>query len=200
MKTEKLLKIRESELINILQKLGVPVTKKVTQIRKRGRPKKQTTDTIEVKQIRKRGRPRKEVWEWQPTAEKKRGRPSKLSPEVLSKKKRGRPRKYEVELLHKPELDIIPLLIRILKNSSKPLHTNKLVSEVNRTLDTKFPDTTIRKVINYIRAKSLSPIVSVNGNGYEITTNKKKIQAQIDSLNKRASCIISSANGLKNFL
>lgn len=193
MKTEKLPKIRENELIALLQRLGVPIKKN-----KVGRPRKESTDTIEVK--RKRGRPRKEVWEWQTTAKKKRGRPSKLSPEVLSKKKRGRPRKYEVELLNKPEFDIIPLLIRILKNSSKPIHTNKLLSEVNKTLDTNFPDTTIRKVINYIRAKSLSPIVSVNGNGYEITTKKKKIQAQIDSLNKRASCIISSANGLKNFL
>jgi len=91
-----------------------------------------------------------------------------------------------------------------LGKSDKPVHTHKLVSQINTILNFEnsksFGEPTLRKVINYIRAKSLSPIVSINGTGYEISLSKNKIKAQIDSLNKRASSIISSAHGLKKFL
>ena len=171
----------------------------IVEKRKRGRPRKNPDVIIEKK---KRGRPRKNpdvIIE-----KKKRGRPSKFSVENLQKKGVGRPRKYDIDILTKPELKIVPVLISILEKSDKPVHTHKLVSQINTILNFEnsksFGEPTLRKVINYIRAKSLSPIVSINGTGYEISLSKNKIKAQIDSLNKRASSIISSAHGLKKFL
>jgi len=131
---------------------------------------------------------------------KKRGRPNKFLPENLSKKKRGRPRKFRVDEINKTEMQIVSVLISILEKSEKPLHTTELLSQINKTLETSFPQSTLRKVINYIRAKSLSPIVCIKGTGYEITTSNRKIKEQIHSLNKRASSIVSSAHGLKKFL
>jgi high mobility group AT-hook protein 2 len=232
MKTEKLPQINESTLISLLERLGVPIklnTEKrkrgrprknplkepVVEKRKRGRPRKNPDVIVEkrkrgrprknpdvIVEKRKRGRPRKNpdvIIE-----KKKRGRPSKFSVENLQKKGVGRPRKYDIDILTKPELKIVPVLISILEKSDKPVHTHKLVSQINTILNFEnsksFGEPTLRKVINYIRAKSLSPIVSINGTGYEISLSKNKIKAQIDSLNKRASSIISSAHGLKKFL
>jgi hypothetical protein len=167
--------------------------------RKRGRPRKVSNETkIEVIENKKRGRPRKKpevVIE-----KKKRGRPSKYSPEVLEKRGKGRPRKYGIEILNQTEVKIVSVLISILEKAEKPVHTPLLLSQINKSLETSFAEPTLRRVINYIRGKSLSPIVCVNGTGYEITTSKRKIKEQIDSLNKRASSIVSSAHGLKKFL
>lgn len=171
--------------------------------RKRGRPKKVKVASVEVAPVevlpkRKRGRPKKQFVE---TLEmKKRGRPSKFSIENLQKKERGRPRKYTIELLTKPELKVVPVLIKILEESSKPVHTINLLFDINQTCNTTFGSPSLRKIVNYIRAKSLAPIVCVNGNGYEISLKKSKIKEQIESLNKRASAIVSSAHGLKKFL
>ena len=170
--------------------------------RKRGRPKKVKVASVEVAPVevlpkRKRGRPKK--IKYVPVA-KKRGRPSKFSIENLQKKERGRPRKYTIELLTKPELKVVPVLIKILEESSKPVHTINLLFDINQTCNTTFGSPSLRKIVNYIRAKSLAPIVCVNGNGYEISLKKSKIKEQIESLNKRASAIVSSAHGLKKFL
>lgn len=127
------------------------------------------------------------------------GRPKKLSPEVLSKNRRGRPRKYDVELL-KPELELVNPLVSFLKSSKKPVHTQQLVYHLCSVAKQEIAETTLRKVINYVRAKSIAPIVCSNTNGYVISTKKSLIKAQIDSLNKRASSIVASANGLKSFL
>jgi hypothetical protein len=199
MKKEKLPMIKENYLISLLQRLGVPINQPK---RKRGRPRKVPegiTDNYQ-KEAKKRGRPKKITDTIEITEKKKRGRPRKVAIESLLKKKRGRPRKYSLETLNKPELQVVPVLIDILKQSHKPVHAPALLNSINKTLKTSYADTTLRKVINYIRAKSLSPIVSVNGTGYEITTSKKKINEQIHSLNKRASSIVSSAHGLKKFL
>ena len=128
------------------------------------------------------------------------GRPKKFSPESLGKKRRGRPRKYDVEMLNKSELEMVQPLISYLKSLSKPAHTDKVINHLNAVLKANIADTALRKVVNYIRAKSLAPIVSLNSNGYFITQRKSAIQEQIDSLNKRAACIVASANGLKSFL
>lgn len=222
MKNEKLPVLSESHLISLLKKLGVElktpekrkrgrprkviVEQDVLPKRKRGRPRKNPEVVVEKK---KRGRPRKvseKVVDNYNNEVKKRGRPSKFSVENLQKKSKGRPRKYDVDILTKPELEIVPVLISILEKSHKPVHTHKLVSQINTILNfgssskSIIAEPTLRKVINYIRAKSLSPIVSVNGTGYEISLSKKKIKAQIDSLNKRASSIVCSAHGLKKFL
>lgn len=193
------------------KKKDVPVPE-VLPKRKRGRTRKNTKVIIEK---RKRGRPRKiseEVIDKLTfisqgfNKAKKRGRPSKFSIENLQKKGVGRPRKFSVDILTKPELEIVPVLINILEKSQKPVHTDKLVSQINSIINfgssakSMIAEPTLRKVINYIRAKSLSPIVSVNGTGYEISLSKRKIKAQIESLNKRASSIVSSAHGLKKFL
>jgi len=167
--------------------------------RKRGRPRKVSTETkIEIIEKKKRGRPRKKpevVIE-----KKKRGRHSKFSTENLSKKKRGRPRKYGIDVLNETEMKIVSVLISILEKAEKPVHTSLLLSQINKSLETSFSVPTLMRVISYIRAKSLSPIVCVNRTGYQITTSKRKINEQIDSLNKRASSIVSSAHGLKKFL
>lgn len=170
---------------------------------KRGRPKKVKVASVEVAPVevlpkRKRGRPKKQFVET--LEKKKRGRPSKFSIENLQKKERGRPRKYTIELLTKPELKVVPVLIKILEESSKPVHTINLLFDINQTCNTTFGSPSLRKIVNYIRAKSLAPIVCVNGNGYEISLKKSKIKEQIESLNKRASAIVSSAHGLKKFL
>lgn len=185
-------------LVQLLQELGVIPTKKNPV----GRPKKQVKRPV--------GRPKKDTSEKRPV-----GRPKKQTPEIKrpvgrpkkvdvrglqTKNRRGRPRKYSIDLLNKPELDIVPVLIDILKKSSKPVHTDKLIRQINSILKSSYAEPTLRKVVNYIRAKSLTPIVSINGTGYEISFSKKKIKTQIDSLNKRASCIVSSAQGLKKFL
>lgn len=180
-----------------------PAPVEVLPKRKRGRPKKVKVASVEVAPVeilpkRKRGRPKKQFVET--LEKKKRGRPSKFSIENLQKKERGRPRKYTIELLTKPELKVVPVLIKILEESSKPVHTINLLFDINQTCNTTFGSPSLRKIVNYIRAKSLAPIVCVNGNGYEISLKKSKIKEQIESLNKRASAIISSAHGLKKFL
>jgi len=149
-----------------------------------GRPKK-----------KKVGRPRiHPITETRPV-----GRPKKLSVEVLSKKRRGRPRKYDVDLL-KPELELVNPLVSFLKSSKKPVNTQRLVYHLSSVAKQDIAETTLRKVINYVRAKSIAPIVCSKTNGYLISSKKSLIKAQIDSLNKRASAIVSSANGLKAFL
>jgi hypothetical protein len=216
MKTEKL--PIKSAIITLLQRFGIkskehereeePQTYTPPK-RKRGRPRKNP----EAKAItylatslvkRKRGRPRKVSNETkiEIIEKKKRGRPRKKPEVVIEKKKRGkgRPRKYGIEELNQNEMKIVSVLISILEKAEKPVHTPLLLSQINKSLETSFSQSALRRVINYIRGKSLSPIVCVSGTGYEITTSKRKIKEQINSLNKRASSIVSSAHGLKKFL
>jgi hypothetical protein len=57
----------------------------------------------------------------------------------------------------------------------------------------------LRKIINYIRANSIMPIIATS-NGYYFSVNKIEIQTQIKSLRQRISGILQAANGMENFL
>lgn len=175
--------LRNNRIVKEKRKVGRP-RKNPEEKRPVGRPKK-----------RKRGRPRIHPEQKRPV-----GRPSKFSPDTLGKKHRGRPKKYDVEILNKADLEMVQPLISYLKSLSKPAHTDKVIIHLNAVLKTNIADACLRKVVNYIRAKSLAPIVCLNSNGYFITHRKSAIKEQIDSLNKRASSIVASANGLKRFL
>lgn len=63
----------------------------------------------------------------------------------------------------------------------------------------KFTDVRMRKCVNYIRSNAMIPLIATH-HGYYVTTDKKEIQAQTESLLHRAQSIINSAKGLQKFL
>lgn len=101
---------------------------------------------------------------------------------------------------------LIPLLIKGFESRTKdnPIKACNVVQGMNDALEKKdikikFTDVRMRKCVNYIRSNAMIPLIATHY-GYYVTTDKKEIQAQTESLLQRAQSIINSAKGLQKFL
>ena len=96
---------------------------------------------------------------------------------------------------------IMQILMKLKKN--KPMKSVEIVELINRKFyknsDVKFTGVKLRKFCNYIRRKSLLPIIATS-NGYYISYDKNEIALQIESLEQRSEAILNSVNGLKFYL
>jgi hypothetical protein len=104
------------------------------------------------------------------------------------------------------ELELLPLFIRGFSKHRKdnPVLSGDIVNRINQYLKSKDIKTRItgvkvRKFSNYIRNKSLLPLIATK-NGYYISEDKEEIKKQIKSLKERANSILKSAEGLTKFL
>jgi hypothetical protein len=110
------------------------------------------------------------------------------------------------EELSDEELFLVEVIIRGLskRNKHNPLKSDEIVAIINKNkekykLKTKFTNVRLRKCCNYIRKNGLLPLIATS-KGYYVSTDKNEINKQIESLEQRASAILRSANGLKEFL
>jgi hypothetical protein len=98
-------------------------------------------------------------------------------------------------------VSIMEILMKLKKN--KPMKSVEIVERINKqfykTSDVKFTGVKLRKFCNYIRSKSLLPIIATS-NGYYISYDKNEIALQIESLEQRSEAILNSVNGLKFYL
>ena len=98
-------------------------------------------------------------------------------------------------------ISIMEILVKYKKNN--PIKSVQLVAIINNKFfkesDAKFTGVKLRKFCNYIRSKSLLPIIATS-NGYYISYDKTEIALQIESLEQRSEAILNSVNGLKFYL
>jgi len=98
-------------------------------------------------------------------------------------------------------VEIMQILMKLKKNN--PMKSVEIVELINRKFyknsDVKFTGVKLRKYCNYIRSKSLLPIIATS-NGYYISYDKNEIALQIESLEQRSEAILNSVNGLKFYL
>lgn len=110
--------------------------------------------------------------------------------------------------LTQEELKVVELLLKGFAGRKKenPIKGPEAVESINKFIVDKpeyngyrFTEPRLRKCCNYIRVKSLLPLVAT-AKGYYVSYDKEEIKSQIQSLEDRANSILSSANGLKKFL
>jgi hypothetical protein len=104
--------------------------------------------------------------------------------------------------LNEIELSILPLVIDYFSiySKNKPIKEPEFVRIFNeKNLGVKLNGVRLRKLVNYIRANGIVPLIATS-KGYYISYDKKEIETQIKSLYQRASSIKNCANGLSNFL
>lgn len=94
-------------------------------------------------------------------------------------------------------LEIVKTIINIYSTKSIPVKGSFIVEKVKRHFP-GFTASRLRKIINYIRANGISPIVATE-RGYYIAESISDIDSQIKSLHERASAIENSAKGLENY-
>ena len=103
------------------------------------------------------------------------------------------------------EKRLVPVIIRglNLKSKANPIKGNDIVSAINAIKEKygikKFSEPRLRKIINFIRAEGILPVIGTS-NGYYISYDAEELNAQIESLTQRADAIMSSANGLKKWI
>jgi hypothetical protein len=98
-------------------------------------------------------------------------------------------------------VSIMQILMKLKK--SKPMLSTEIVELINKKhfvgTSYKFTGVKLRKYCNYIRSKSLLPIIATS-NGYYVSYDKNEIALQIESLEQRSEAILNSVNGLKFYL
>ncbi len=101
---------------------------------------------------------------------------------------------------------VVPAIVKVLKayKPEKPIKAPKLILQVNEYLrqhksKIRLSDVALRACCNYIRSNSIAPVIATN-KGYFISYNRKIIQEQICSLQKRAISITACALGLKELM
>lgn len=101
--------------------------------------------------------------------------------------------------LTEAEHKMLPMVISGFKNYTKdnPIKEPDIVSRWNeRHPNAKLTGARLRKLVNYIRANGLLPLIATS-KGYYVSYDKAEIEAQIKSLRQRAASIISCADGLE---
>lgn len=112
----------------------------------------------------------------------------------------------ETAELSETELSLLPFLIKGFKshNETKPIKAPVIVKELNKffineRIDQKMTQVKLRKFVNYIRTRSLLPLIA-DTSGYYCSGDPKVIQSQITSLQQRANSIHACAVGLQKFI
>lgn len=105
----------------------------------------------------------------------------------------------EDELIH------VSGLIIGLKNRTKenPIKAPEIVVQMNKYAERhglcKMTDARLRKCINYIRSKSMLPVIATS-KGYFCSYDEKDLSEQIISLTQRANSIMDCVFGLEQIL
>jgi hypothetical protein len=97
-------------------------------------------------------------------------------------------------------VSIMEILVKFKKNN--PIKSVELVEIINQQFYSRekiFTGVKLRKYCNYIRSKSLLPIIATS-NGYFVSYDKNEIALQIESLEQRSEAILNSVDGLKFYL
>jgi hypothetical protein len=104
------------------------------------------------------------------------------------------------------EKKLVPILIKGFNTKTKdnPIKAPEIVQAINAKRESlglkfNFSEVRLRKIVNFIRAEGILPLIATS-NGYYCSTDKEEIKSQIESLTQRADAIMSSANGLNKFL
>jgi len=115
------------------------------------------------------------------------------------------------EEITRPLGDDEKILLRIIMNGFKQFdHRSKAVKApefttyINEFLKEQgiklvLTEPRLRKICNFIRSHSLMPLIATS-KGYYVSYDKIEIQAQIQSLEERASAILNTVKGMKQFL
>jgi hypothetical protein len=110
------------------------------------------------------------------------------------------------EELTKDERALIPAICEGLKLRSEknPIKAPDIVKGMNTFLEKsgskiKMTDVKLRKCVNYIRAKSMLPVIATS-KGYYVSYDNEVLKDQIKSLNQRANSIKNCSDGLASFL
>lgn len=115
---------------------------------------------------------------------------------------------FEIETaeLSETELSLLPFLIKGFKrhDENSPITAPVIVKElnkffVNEHIDQQMTQVKLRKFVNFIRTKSLLPLIATS-EGYYVSGDKKVIELQIKSLQQRANSIHACAVGLQKFI
>lgn len=110
------------------------------------------------------------------------------------------------EPLSDQELKLIPYLMSGFQShdQNNPIKAKVIIEKMNdflkrKGINAKLSEPKLRKYCNHIRSNGLLPLIATK-NGYYVSRDPKEIENQIQSLQQRASSILTCANGLKKFL
>lgn len=104
------------------------------------------------------------------------------------------------------EMEVLPLVISGFRNHKEddPIKAPDIVKSLDRyfylkDIDVRMTEVRLRKFVNYIRTKSLLPLIATS-KGYFVTEDPQVLRKQIRSLHERANSIKDCAHGLEKFL
>lgn len=102
--------------------------------------------------------------------------------------------------LNEYELSLVPAFINGFKHHSKqnPIKAPEILRKMKER-GYKVSDARLRKIVNYMRSKSILPVIATS-QGYYTSFDPDEIRKQAKSLQERASAIESCANGMLAFL
>jgi len=105
--------------------------------------------------------------------------------------------------LTEEELILVPDICEAFRKYTKdnPIKAPEICKRVNdnKLTKTKFTESRLRKICNYIRSNGMIPLIATS-NGYYVDYSEEVLQSQIRSLKERASSIFRCAQGLEVFL
>jgi len=105
--------------------------------------------------------------------------------------------------LTEEELILVPDICEAFRKYTKdnPIKAPEIVKKINhnKLTKTKFTESRLRKICNYIRSNGMIPLIATS-NGYYVDYSPEALQSQIKSLKERASSIYRCAAGLETFL
>lgn len=100
------------------------------------------------------------------------------------------------------ERELLICVYDVIKKIDKknPIKAPNLIQRVKQiTNKEKFAQARLRKIINFIRANGILPVIATS-NGYYTSYETNEILKEIKSLNERAEAIRFASDGLKIFL
>lgn len=112
---------------------------------------------------------------------------------------------YITKPLTDDELRLVQVLIRGFRTKTKdnPIKAPEIIAAINQDyakygLSKKLTEPRLRKLVNYIRANGLLPLIATSS-GYYCSVDKTEIQSQIKSMKQRADAIVHAAKGLERY-
>jgi len=108
--------------------------------------------------------------------------------------------------LNAEEKNLLPVLIRGFSrhNINHPIKEPDIRKAINSQLtmfglNKKLSSARFRKMVNFIRAKSILPLIATN-KGYYVAYDYESVSKQIRSLRERADAINVAADGMEKFM
>lgn len=100
---------------------------------------------------------------------------------------------------------LLPIMLQAFshKTANNPVKAPEIVKNMTKYIlskgyKIKMTEARLRKFVNYIRSKSLLPLIATP-KGYYVSYEKRIVEMQLKSLEERANSILSARNGLVPF-